>query len=63
MSEAFSNRMSPQTIAVWKGKFLLLIKSVPWESIDRIAMSSAVVLVAITSNQKLVLTGHLRGVN
>lgn len=44
----------------WSGKFLRVVKSGPWEFVDRLGASGAVAVVAVTPDGKLLLTEQFR---
>src|SRR6266478_6652241 len=53
--------MSPtQKITLCEGKFLALVKEGRWEYVDRIGVTGAAIIVAVTDEQKLLLVAQYR---
>ena|ERR1051326_3099175 len=53
--------MSPTPkITLYSGKFLALVKEGRWEYVDRIGATGAVIVVAVTNEQKLLLVEQYR---
>ena len=52
--------MNPEHETQWQGKFLRVVKAGRWEYADRVGTSGAVAIVAVTSENKLLLTEQYR---
>jgi ADP-ribose pyrophosphatase len=52
--------MSEQQVTLYKGKYLALVKEGHWEYADRVGATGAAVIVALTSEQKLLVVEQHR---